>query len=91
MLRRARTEERQRALAVELAGPPFPQPLRHLWSLFSEIAEGLDAGGFGPATVTWQSLDAWSRLTGVTLDPREAVALVRLGAVRAEVMDRSKG
>lgn len=76
-------------MAAELAGPPFPTSLRYLWTLFAEIVDGLDGSGWGPAVVTWQALEAWSRVTGVTIEPREAAALVKLGAVRAEVASRA--
>lgn len=89
-LKRARTEERRRALAAELAGPPFPQPLRYLWLMWVEVADGLESGGWGVPVVTWQSLDAWSRLTGVTIAPCEALALVRIGAIRAAVVSTSR-
>lgn len=78
-------------MATELDGPPFPALLGYLWSIFAELQYGLDSGGWGTSVVTWQTLDAWSRLGGIALSAREAVALVRLGAVRAEVMDRPKG
>lgn len=90
-LKRARSDERRRQLASELAGPPFPRPLSYLWALFVEIADGLENGGWGPPVVTWQSLQAWSQLTGVTLDPREACILVRLGVVRAASIGGSAG
>lgn len=88
-LQRARTGERRRALATELSGPPFPKPLRYLWQIFVEIADGLDSGGWGPPVVTWQSLAAWSQLTGVILQPREACILVQLGAARAAVISNT--
>jgi hypothetical protein len=86
-LARAKTAERRREIDAELAGPPFPRPLRYLWAIFAEIAEGLDAS-FGPPVISWQTLDAWSRLTGVRLEAREAITLVRLGRVRAEALDQ---
>lgn len=89
-LTRARTDRRRRALEAELAGPPFPRPLRYLWALFVEIADGLDSGVWAPPVVTWQSLQAWSQLTSVTLEPREACILVQLGAIRAAVIGNTK-
>lgn len=87
-LKRARTEVRRQLIAAELAGPPFPQPLEYLWLLFVEIADGLEANGWVPPVVTWQSLAAWSQLTGISLQPTEALALVRLGAIRASVIGK---
>jgi hypothetical protein len=67
-------------------GPPFPAALAYLWRMFAELVIGLPSGGFGPAVVTWETLRAWCALMRVTLRPWEALALVRLGEVRARVI-----
>ena len=67
-------------------GQEFPVVLDYLWSWFVEISHGLETGGFGPAGVTWVGLRAWVDLTGRALEPWEAMALVRLGGLRASIM-----
>ena len=88
-LKRARSDDRKRALAAELAGPPLRRQLHYLWTMFNEISAGLESGGFGPATVTWQNIEAWSRLTGTSLEPLEAVILARLGQARVLAFSKS--
>lgn len=69
----------------QLRGPPLPQALAYLWIYFQEHSMGLSQTGMGPAVVTWESLSGWCALTGITLLPWEAKAMVRLGVMRATV------
>lgn len=71
--------------------PECPPELDYLWEDFIEIVAGLPQGGFGPAVVTWESLNAWSQLTDTELEPWEARTLIRLGARRAAVMGEEGG
>ena len=48
--------------------------------------QGLPAGGFGPALLSWETLRAWAAFMRVELRPWEALALVRLGNLRARVI-----
>jgi hypothetical protein len=59
--------------------------LHYLWGWFVEITHGLDTGGFGPASITWQGLKAWSDLMQQAIEPWEAMTLVRLGMLRASI------
>src|SRR2546423_776850 len=71
--------------------PECPRALLYLWRDFVELACGLASGGFGPPVVTWEALDAWCRLTGVTLEPWEARTLIRLGQRRAVIESEEGG
>ncbi len=66
-------------------GPPFPADLGYLWELFVGHSLGLSANGMGPALVTWEGLHAWCELMGHELEHWEALALVRLGHLRAVI------
>lgn len=60
---------------IEAQMPPNPAP--HIIDRLLEI--GLtEAAGMGAGPMTWLQIDAWSRLTGVVLEPWEARLLRRL-------------
>lgn len=70
------------AVAVRmLTGPPLPESLEYLWVWLLDIRRGLGSGMEGLHPLTWVVLDAWTRLTGTTLDPEEASALLTIDAV----------
>jgi hypothetical protein len=43
-----------------------------------------------PSVVTWEALESWSRQMDVEIEPREAVLLVELGQLRAQVLTEEK-
>lgn len=47
---------------------------------------GLAVNGMAPPVVTWESLSAWCGLRKMSIDPWEALALVRLGQARASIL-----
>lgn len=62
---------------IEPRMPPNPAP--HIIDRLIEI--GLtEAAGMGSGPISWLQIDAWSRLTGVTLAPWEARLLRRLSS-----------
>lgn len=70
---------------LKAEGPEIPEPLVYLWVLFNELSMGLSINGMAPVVVTWEALQAWSRLTSTALVPWEVRALVRLGTLRASI------
>ncbi len=58
--------------------PEFPEPVGYVWDWFQELAGRRTGGGVGPNPLTHQEIEAWSRLTGVTLELRELRLLLRL-------------
>lgn len=57
--------------------PPDPAP--HITARLSEI--GLcEAAGMGVVPLSWQTIDAWARLTGVQLAPWEARLIRKLSS-----------
>lgn len=66
--------------------PPFPTQLAYLWRWFVELSMGIASNGMGPAVVTWEALDAWSRsFLRIDLSYWEALTLIRLGNARAVI------
>lgn len=78
------------AAAALPAGPEFPFEVEHLWRYFIEHSLGMAATGMGPPLVTWEGLAAWCGLTGIELEPWEALALTRIGHARAVILSESK-
>lgn len=71
--------------------PRFPHQMAPVWADFCEIIDGVAFNGMTQPSITWLDLRAWCDLTGVKLDPWHAKALVRLGAVRADILaERTK-
>lgn len=61
-----------------IRNPPMPpNPMPHLVDRLIEM--GLtEAGGMGAAPLSWLTIDAWQRVTGVTIAPWEARLIRRL-------------
>jgi hypothetical protein len=70
--------------------PPFPWLLDYLWDWFCQLSMGLTVSGMAPSVVTWEALESWARQMDVELEPREAVLLVELGQLRAQVLTEEK-
>ena len=62
-------------------GPECPQPLRYLLADLYAVhgRSGMTQAGIAP--LAWTTLDAWSRLTGLTLAREEIDALFTLDTV----------
>jgi hypothetical protein len=67
-------------------GPGFPSAVGYLWRWFDQLSMGLAISGMGPSAVTWEGLYAWSLQMRVELESWEALALIRIGYVRAVVL-----
>lgn len=60
--------------------PPMPpNPLPHMIDRLIEIGLS-EAAGMGAVPVSWPTIDAWQRITGVVLAPWEARLIRRLSA-----------
>lgn len=59
-------------------GPKTPPPveLGYVFAMFVELSAARGSTGFGPETLSFVEIDAWSRLTGTSLEPWE-VRLIR--------------
>jgi len=68
---RAKTEERRLELEKELALPPIPIGAVHIWAAFIRLHNRRGSSGFGPSPILWSDIEAFSRLSGIRLDPWE--------------------
>lgn len=65
---------------------PFPVALEYLWTWFNDLLSGSVSSGMSVPRPTWETVFAWSRLTGNALAPWEAQTLIRLGCVYAQAL-----
>lgn len=61
--------DRMKRDKIPILMPPNPLPSVIQWLIELGVTE---AAGTGSAPLSWQSMDAWQRITGVTLPPWEA-------------------
>lgn len=85
-------ESRQEAMARLSDTPDYklPEmgPLSHIITWFIELGEvATTADGLSP--LSWQEIKAWSELTGLTISPREGLALRRLSVAYVREYYRS--
>lgn len=52
-------------------GPEVPWAGARIWGLFLRLHEGRAGGGFGPAPITYEAMEAFSAITGESLRPWE--------------------
>lgn len=62
----------------QLRLPPIPAALQHIWDWFCELSAARSGNGGGPNPIAFTEIDAWSRLTGRLLAPRDVQALMLL-------------
>lgn len=67
---RTRDPKRSAEREAELACPPFPDALSHVWSAFCRLS-GRRTVGMAANPITWSDIDAFVRLSGVRLAPWE--------------------
>jgi len=69
--------EKYKARKIEPRMPPNPAP--HLTDRLIEIGI-TEAAGMGAGPISWLTIDAWKRATGVPIEPWEARLLRRLSS-----------
>lgn len=74
------------ALAVEA----LPLVVRPLWNVFTELHEGRGQGVNGPSPITWQDIDAFQRVAGISLSRWEVSMIRALDAVALQSVAKSK-
>lgn len=62
--KRAQREEEE-----EAKRPKPPEGFEFVWEWYFELAQSRQQTGFGVSPISWQEMDAWARITGVTLYP----------------------
>jgi len=51
---------------------------------------GVQSSGLCHPGISWGDLDAWARMTRQEIEPHEARTLVRLGVMRANILNAEK-
>lgn len=64
-----------------LTGPELPDEIEYLWNWYCEISAGRGEGMNGAASLTYTSIEAWSRLTDTAIAPHEVRAIFELDQV----------
>jgi hypothetical protein len=70
LLERTHKPDKRAELEAELATPPLPLELEHVWQAFCRL-NARRRSGFSIEPIAWADLDAFIRLTGVRLAPFE--------------------
>lgn len=70
---------RSQGRRVVVAMPP-PSATAYLWSWFHELSSQRQSGMNGPLPLTYQEIEAWSKLSRIRLAPWEVSVLRRLDA-----------
>jgi len=74
--------------------PLFPAVVEYLWEWFQQL-HATRGGGFGPASITYAEIDAWSRQTGTRPTPWEVEQLKGIDREwltwQAQKMDEERG
>jgi hypothetical protein len=71
LIERARNEETKKQRLEELQMPDFPTPVQYLWNTFRRLSHRRTSGAYGPNPITWQDIDAFCRVTRMSLVPWE--------------------
>jgi hypothetical protein len=71
LLERTRSPQRREEIESELAQPPLPKAVGHIWGAFLRLSAHRQSAGFGPGPITWPDLDAFCRMTRTRLVPWE--------------------
>lgn len=70
LIYRTRDPARRAEREAELACPPFPEALRHVWTAFCRLSARRGAG-FSINPISWPDIDAYTRLSRMPLAPWE--------------------
>ena len=77
--------------AFGLDEPEIPDGGELLWEWFWEMASGRGSSGFGPQPLSWQDMVAWASISGIELQPWQAVIIRSMDrAWLAAVAEQSK-
>lgn len=79
MIEHLRSAERQTGRTPQALrdAPPCPAGCEELWAIFNELHACRGSNGFGPVRISYVDLDAFQRVTGISLAPWEIDAIRR--------------
>lgn len=68
---RTRDSENRAGYEAQLATPPFPEALGHVWQAFCRLNRRRGSNGFSINPISWGDIDAYVRHSGLRLMPWE--------------------
>lgn len=77
-MKRSRRGAKRAEYEAELATPDFPIPMAYLWSAYHRLRRRKGGNGFGVSPLEWPDIDAFNRLSRISLLPWEVAMLERL-------------
>jgi hypothetical protein len=75
---RSQKPEKRAAYEAELACPPFPMPLLHVWTAFNRLSNRRGSNGFAINPIGWVDIDAFVRHSKLPLAPWEVRVIEEL-------------
>lgn len=90
-MERTRRPEKIAEYEADLACPPLPPELLHVWRAFGRLSSRRGSNGFGINPIGWSEFDAFLRLTKTRLTPWEVAQVEMLDdLLRAEIARSDK-
>jgi hypothetical protein len=79
------------AMPQKLRLPDIPAAVAHLWDWFCELSGARTGSSGGPNPIQFSEIEAWARLTGRALAPRDVQAIALLDqAFFAELAEQDR-
>lgn len=66
------------AMPAALRVPDIPAALAHVWEWFCELHGSRSGNGGGPNPIAFTEIEAWARVTGRLIQPRDVQAIMAL-------------
>lgn len=68
-----------------------PLELVHIWGVFTDLRNAAGSSGFGPAPITYQEIDAYSRLMQIEFEPWEVELFKELDVLCIRIWSKKEG
>lgn len=70
-MKRTRDPKKLKSYQEELALPPYPFEIEHVWDAYWRLRNRVNGSGHGIGRITWADIDAFSRHSRISMLPRE--------------------
>lgn len=90
LIQRSKNPEARAEYESELACPPFPLSLNHIWTAFCRL-NARRGSSFSINPISWGDIDAFVRLTGTVLLPWEVRLIEQLDDIFRTEYSKPKG
>ena len=78
MLNRSRRADKRAEYEAELWMPEFPMSMMYLWRVYHRLRGRKGGNGFGHSPLEWPDIEAFSRLSGLSLLSWEVALIERM-------------